>query len=203
MGQENSFWTPIKIIDKTDISMSKKSVLDIRNLKYIVIHRISLSQYTESNKNPICDDDLCSEELVKRFYNVGLGTGGRTPYHFLIRKNGDIEQMLPISARGTHAKGYNWQSVGVAIAGNSETNEIPDCQFKSLKLVCLILGRINNGLIVAGHTDLPGASSDPNKRCPGKYLNIDLLNTVVEKANSMIPKNVDYIEFAKTHGFVI
>jgi len=160
-------------------------------MKYIVIHRVSLANYDkDQNPDPISDELLNAKEVALRFKNKALGTLGYTPYHILIKQNGTIEQMLPLSVRGAHSKGYNWCSWAVAVVGNTDQNEIKDAQYHPLVLVCKYLSR--PGLEIVGHTDLPGASADPNKKCPGRFLPLE-----------PIIKKISPYRDIETIGFVI
>jgi hypothetical protein len=141
------------------------------NVRWLVIHRISLSEKAPGNPNPIRDEDLTGEELIRRFRNAGLGTGGRCPYHVLIRHDARVEQLLPLTVKGAHAPNYNWRSLGVAVAGRTDLFPILPEQWVQLVKVCIgLIGYWPDGLAIAGHTDLPGASDDPTKQCPGQYL---------------------------------
>jgi len=167
------------------------------SLRYIVVHRLSLASFDEeANPDPIPDHLLTGAELVQRFRNRALGTGGATPYHALVcLDNGaHVEQLLRLSVRGAHAGdvrqgpehvGYNWRSLAVAVVGNADERHITGSQYTSLVRVCSQwLPMRAGGLFVEGHTFLPGASKDPNKRCPGRFLDMD---TVRRSVDSMMP----------------
>lgn len=143
------------------------------DLAFVVIHRLSLAHKTEENPNPVPDASLDAMDIVEIFKNHGMGTGGRPPYHIIIRRDplGTIEQILPIMVQGAHAIGYNSRSIAVAVIGNSDERPPTSEQHAGLVKVCQTLCRLNHGLQLVGHTDLPGApSGDPSKKCPGQYL---------------------------------
>ncbi len=144
---------------------------DIRRIHTLVLHRTDLSRNTPHNPHPISDLMLTGPELAKRFRVRGLGTGGLTPYHFLVLVDGAVQQLLPLSVVGSHARDYNYASIAVAVVGAKlETQPPLHVQSDSLVRLVAVLRGINGGLDVVGHTDLPGASEDPKKKCPGPFI---------------------------------
>jgi len=150
-------------------------------VKYLVWHRTDLRHFTEANPDPIEDVHLTGPELCRRFRNHGLGTGGRPPYHVLILVDGTIDQCLPLLTKGAHASGYNLSSWGVAVVGDMRYRTPTDAQWVSIIDVGLSLGQLGLGLDFVGHTVLPGASADPHKICPGKYLRPDAISHEVAR----------------------
>lgn len=144
------------------------------HLKYIIVHRISLSQRTEANPKPIPDKELNAVEIADRFKHPLMPTRGRPPYHAVVLQDRDatVEQMLPLSIKGAHALRHNWCSLAVAIVGNTDERPASKQQYEALRDICRVWAPINGGLLVVGHTELPGASGDPNKRCPGRYISL-------------------------------
>ncbi|MBE6075019.1 MAG: N-acetylmuramoyl-L-alanine amidase [Selenomonas ruminantium] len=90
-------------------------------------------------------------------------------YHYLIRKNGMIEQGRRPEAVGAHASHYNKKSVGICLAGNFEIGKPTEAQMNAVKELCRWLCRKydldarQKGVIV-GHRDLN------DTLCPGKHL---------------------------------
>jgi len=172
----------LAVIDKTPICFDGNGYkLAPANVTTVVIHRLSLAFKAEENPYPISDDQLDGPAVANTFKNKKMGTGGRCPYHFLIRKDLDatVEQMLPLGIMGTHALSkWNQQSFAVAMAGNTDTRECNKKQYDRLVELCRVLCWVNGGLDLKGHDELVGGSKNPNKRCPGKYLP---MNTLREK----------------------
>ena len=156
--------------------------LDTARIRWIVLHRISLARETVANPHPVGDLDLDGPALAGRFRNTGLGTGGRCPYHFLVRRGGDIDQMLSLSQRGAHDKNYNGRSVAIACAGDMREDALTGLQHAALVELLTRLVTGLGGPAIVGHTALPGASADPGKVCPGKRLAVLSLAAVVTKA---------------------
>lgn len=98
-------------------------------------------------------------------------TGGWMPYHFVILKDGTTEQALPVDRIAYHALQYNRGSIGVAVIGDHRTDHPTAEQTKSLIEFC---ADWMDWIItdVDGHTDIPHATHDPSKDCPGKNLNV-------------------------------
>jgi len=168
--------TSRRVVDKTYLYDSRGVPLRPYSLTHAVVHRLSLSNY---QKMPVADLALTSEGIVMRFCDLELGTGGRPPYHVHVFGDGRVEQVLPLTIRGSHARGFNWRSIGVAVIGNTDEREIGGVQLYSLIWVLRVLRPLNKGLTISGHTELPGATSDPNKRCPGKYLSMEWVRASV------------------------
>lgn len=45
-------------------------------------------------------------------------------YHFLIQRDGTVEEGRPIEMTGAHTKGHNWDSIGIAYVGGVEAKRI-------------------------------------------------------------------------------
>jgi N-acetylmuramoyl-L-alanine amidase len=92
-----------------------------------------------------------------------LGIG----YHFVIRRDGAIEECRPIDRMGAHVEGYNHESIGICMAGGrAAKGEAPEQNFTDDQYVSLatVLGRLLREFPraqIVGHRDL-----NPNKACP-------------------------------------
>lgn len=88
-------------------------------------------------------------------------------YHFVIRRNGEIEEGRPVNQVGAHVKGYNHCSLGVCLVGGinklgkAEAN-YTDAQAVALKALLTKLAEQFPDAIVQGHRDFP----HQNKACP-------------------------------------
>lgn len=165
----------------------KGKPLNISNVTHLVIHRCDLHQIGPDNPHPVADEMLDGQTLAMRFRAstqpppYGLGTYGRIPYHAVVDLRANIQQILPLSLMGAHAIGYNWRSWGVAVVGDTDQRPATADQWEALVWVCSSLAVANRGLIISGHTSLPGASADPTKRCPGRYLPVTRLGVEAER----------------------
>lgn len=116
---------------------------------------------------PDGDKDSSAEEIHK-FHQEVNGWAG-IGYHYVIRKDGTIEQGRRPNMIGAHAYQHNKNSVGICVAGNFELVKVPSVQLDSLKLLTAWLCQkyklnpMGKGVIV-GHRDLNDTS------CPGDNL---------------------------------
>lgn len=116
---------------------------------------------------PDGDKDSSAEEIHK-FHQEVNGWAG-IGYHYVIRKDGTIEQGRKPLAVGAHAYQHNKNSVGICVAGNFELVKVPSVQMDSLKLLTAWLCQkyklnpMKKGVIV-GHRDLNDTA------CPGENL---------------------------------
>lgn len=124
---------------------------------FLVIHHTGLR----------VDRDSTVEE-IHRFHQKSMKWAG-IGYHYLIRKDGTIEQGRPPDLVGAHALGHNKTSVGICLAGNFELARPTGAQMASLcQLAAWLcqeygLNPLKRGVIV-GHRDLNDTD------CPGKNL---------------------------------
>ena len=116
---------------------------------------------------PDGDKDSSAEDIHKYHQEVNGWAG--IGYHYVIRKDGRIEQGRRPQMVGAHALHHNKNSVGICVAGNFEVAKIKSEQMDSLKLLTAWLCQryklnpMAKGVIV-GHRDLNDTS------CPGKNL---------------------------------
>lgn len=87
-------------------------------------------------------------------------------YHFVIRRDGTVEQGRPQDVIGAHVEGHNYESLGICMAGGIDATGKPEnnftpAQFESLRtLLDKLQGDYPSARIV-GHRDL-----DNRKACP-------------------------------------
>ena len=89
-------------------------------------------------------------------------------YHYVVRRNGEIEKGRPDRIAGAHARGANATSIGICWVGQ---NQLGDNQEKSLiSLIHYIMGKYNVSIEnVLGHRE----AVKTDKTCPN--LNMDRL----------------------------
>lgn len=116
---------------------------------------------------PDADKDSSAEEIHK-FHQEINGWAG-IGYHYVIRKDGTIEQGRKPLAVGAHAYQHNKNSVGICVAGNFDIGKPNREQMDSLKLLTAWLCKryklnpMKKGVIV-GHRNLN------DTKCPGDNL---------------------------------
>ena len=122
------------------------------------------------------DDDLSAEDIHRMHQAEGWSGCG---YHYIVRKNGEIEEGRPEWAIGSHALGYNSHSIGVHICGNFEIATPTDAQIESASYLigwlCDRYGLIGDADHIVGHRDLMATL------CPGQNL-YDILRVIRGKS---------------------
>lgn len=87
-------------------------------------------------------------------------------YHYVIRRNGDVEFGRPDEKIGAHAKGRNATSLGIALSGNTATQK----QIEALYLLCRMLRDKYPITSIERH----------HEECPGKSVPVeDLANALL------------------------
>jgi len=125
-----------------------------QNTDYIVIH-------CSATKPSM---DIGAKEIDKWHRQNGWRKIG---YHWVVRRDGIVEEGRDLAEAGAHAKGVNSLSVGICMvggvddAGKSENN-FTDEQWKSLEDLVWQMKLAYPNAEVLGHRDLP----DVKKDCP-------------------------------------
>lgn len=153
-----------------------------------LIDRVAIHRCSFRDSEPpfqIADEALDSVGLAARFanterYSPGYYTKGTIPYTFLIRPNGRIEQLLPVRAVSAHALRWNVPAVGIAVIGDFRTRKPGDTQWEAAVAFCVMWKSF--GLKMYGHDELPFASTDPRKECPGKNWSMGTFRALVRRA---------------------
>ena len=131
---------------------------DRKATEFIVIHHTGF---------PGVDKDSTAAAIHKyhQEHNGWAGIG----YHYLIRKDGMIEQGRQPGKVGAHAQDNNETSIGICLAGNFDIGKPTEQQMAAVKELCCWLCR-KYGLdprkkgVIVGHRDLNDTA------CPGKNL---------------------------------
>jgi N-acetyl-anhydromuramyl-L-alanine amidase AmpD len=115
-------------------------------------------------------------------FAAGYYTGGKFPYHLLITQAGTIEQCLPLSYNAPAAMSeLNRTGIHIALVGDFRKEAPRNDQEVTLANLCHTLQLAYNWkLEIVGHTDKAGSSSDPNKECPGRKLDLDHLRETLD-----------------------
>jgi hypothetical protein len=121
-----------------------------------------------------------AQDVANTFANNNLGTGYKMPYSYVLNPdNLSVFRAVPLEKVTPHAGRYNITSVGIAILKDLRNEHIDDEAFVLLAELCNHIRMFTNkDLEIVGHTDLPGASKDLDKVCPGKNLDIHELKIV-------------------------
>jgi N-acetylmuramoyl-L-alanine amidase len=86
-------------------------------------------------------------------------------YHYVVRRDGTVEDGRPEPVPGAHARGHNQNSIGIVLCGGVDDRGTPDFNFsfKQLEALNRLVGRLVDAygeLAIVGHRDLS------NKACP-------------------------------------
>jgi N-acetyl-anhydromuramyl-L-alanine amidase AmpD len=80
-------------------------------------------------------------------------------YHFVIRRDGEIEVGRTLDEQGAHVKGQNKDSVGTCLIG---VNDFTEGQMQALRRLHKMLAELFPGIEVYGHCDFTSAKTCPN-----------------------------------------
>lgn len=88
-------------------------------------------------------------------------------YHYVIRRDGTIENGRELETAGAHAKGWNANSIGICLVGGIDHKNRPQDNFTREQKMTLrdLLERLRSQFPhtrILGHRDLPGVA----KACP-------------------------------------
>ncbi len=92
----------------------------------------------------------------------------RMSYHFWIKKDGTVEQCLPLDVNAPAARGMNQSGIQICLAGNFETSKPTREQWAALIELCTALKRAFPQAHVLPH--------QPTKPCPGKNIHFPALH---------------------------
>ncbi|MEW6171849.1 MAG: N-acetylmuramoyl-L-alanine amidase [Bacillota bacterium] len=131
----------------------------LKLVDYIVVH------HTANADVPV--------EMVDQWHkNRGWAGVG---YHYVVRRNGDIERGRPEHMQGAHVIGHNDHSLGVALGGDFTKYVPPEAQLSAaVKLVRDLLMRYPKAKL-ARHRDLQSTS------CPGDAFPWDKFTEAVSR----------------------
>ena len=123
------------------------------------------------------DDDLSAAEIDASHKGQGWTCIG---YHYVIRKDGTVEQGRPHWTIGAHAYGHNSHTIGIHVCGNFEEAEPTATQIESTAMLlanlCTDYGLPIDRDHIVGHREMMSTA------CPGRNL-FAQIDTVVGKAN--------------------
>lgn len=146
----------------------------------VVVHRIEVSQ-----EDPAYGDAPTEVARFFREHPIGVrATGGQMPYAVLIEPDGTVTQALPLTRVAPHAVRQSPTTVGVGVIGDFRHRPPSEAQRAALRQVLVGLARQLGCAAdaIAGHDELPGASRDPDKICPGSHLSLQVLRAEVAQA---------------------
>lgn len=124
------------------------------NTKYLVIHCSDTPATMDIGAKEIKQWHIADPPHGNGWADIG--------YHFVIRRNGVVEEGRPVDAIGSHVKGFNSSSVGVCMVGGRHgTNDFTQLQFNALEALIKLLAAQYPEAVIVGHRDLA-----VGKQCP-------------------------------------
>lgn len=115
--------------------------------------------------------DGTPEEFVAFWADRDMGTGGRTPYHYIIKPDGVLWHFVPLDRVAPGAAPYNTRGVQVAIEQDMRKTPPTPEQWETAKKLAREL-YLKGIVALGGHTELVPSK---DKVCPGKYLDTSKL----------------------------
>lgn len=154
-------------------ALSTKHPRPLEIISTLVIHRQAMGETVE-----VC---------AKAFTDKSLGTGGSMPYHFVIARDGNIEQGVPLGLEAPGALKLNKCGIQISVFGDFRSKDPTPAQFGALVELCTVLSNMFSSVSIVGHSDVPGAAGDTGKICPGKKLDLKVLR---ERVSNNLGKTV-------------
>jgi N-acetylmuramoyl-L-alanine amidase len=113
--------------------------------------------------------DIDRAHRKRGFFEIG--------YHFVIGRDGLIEEGRPLNRQGAHVVGFNHISVGICMVGgvsehdaNKVENNFTPAQFNSLRKLLIDLQQKFPGARVVGHRDLSPDRNKDGRITPNEWL---------------------------------
>lgn len=125
----------------------------MRELNTVVVHCSATSPDMDWSV-----DDIRAAHKARGWTDVG--------YHYVIRRDGTLEEGRSLRYMGAHVKGHNEDSIGVCLIGGIDKNGDPDFNYTLPQIRCLdsLLAYLveRYEVKVKGHRDL----DEHGKACP-------------------------------------
>lgn len=128
--------------------MQYKPLADVR---YLIVHRSATPP----------SQDIGAKEIEFEHRQRGSFMIG---FHYVIRRNGDIETGRPLDQPGAHAPRFNQNSIGICLIGGcnaktEEENNFTPLQLTALRALLAELAVKFPRAEILGHRDLPRATT--------------------------------------------
>jgi N-acetylmuramoyl-L-alanine amidase len=130
---------------------------NLSQIKYIVIHHSAADGFTAF--------DYALWHLKRGWPGIG--------YHYVIEKDGKVNQTNELDTISYHAKDHNTASIGISLSGNLSKHAPSAQQMESLiALIKEIKGKVGQSIQVRGHRELQATE------CPGKLVDLDVIRNL-------------------------
>ena len=148
------------------------------NPKTLILHHIEASR--PNSTIPV--EDVHSWHLANGWAGIG--------YHFYITKDGTIYKGRPENAIGAHAYGNNVDSLGIAVEGKYNSEEMTDAQEEAVIKLGKHLRKKYNADNIKGHGEVT-ATDCPGDKYPLEHIKAEILKDDIVDTNSYAWKKVD------------
>jgi hypothetical protein len=105
-----------------------------------------------------CSDSEVGDVALIRQWHLARGWSD-IGYHFVIRRDGEVEVGRMLDVVGAHCQGQNADSVGTCLVG---VKDFLPGQFAALKRIHAMLGSMSPGLKVFNHCEFNHDKTCPN-----------------------------------------
>lgn len=108
------------------------------------------------------DRNVDAEEIRRWHKNKGWGDIG---YHYVITRDGWLEEGRDIDLQGSHVKGENHDSLGICLVGGVDEKGKPQFNFTKKQMECLsgVVGYLKVSYSI---TRVEGHNKYSSKKCP-------------------------------------
>lgn len=155
-------WNPVAFVEQ--MKQFLKPIYDIkqpvpeRKIEFIAIH-CSATRPSQEHIDAATIREWHMSKKPTPWSDIG--------YHFVIKRDGTIEQGRPLEKAGAHVYQYNAYSIGVCMVGGIDEkekadNNFTDAQWPALESLIRALHERHPKAIIKGHRDFP----DVKKDCP-------------------------------------
>lgn len=141
---------------------------------FLIVHH-----FGGTDADPLADTSNQTVEVVnewhRQLWNFKSSLGWYCGYHFVIEKDGKTTQCRADWEEGAHTKGYNTQSIGIALSGNFDRTKPTAAQTKALRSLLL---QLMNKHGIREENIVPHRRF-ANKTCYGRNLSDDWARSLV------------------------
>tara|TARA_R110000851_G_scaffold10268_8_gene37216 strand:+ start:80 stop:550 length:471 start_codon:yes stop_codon:yes gene_type:complete len=140
---------------KNNVGLSD-SLADRTRTDYIVIHHSATRAHQDFDVFDIID-----WHKERSWDTVG--------YHFIIKRNGVIQNGRPINKKGAHVYGFNSKSIGICVMGGSTDDmkgaedNFTDEQYEALRTTVLLCSELYPDAKIVKHRDLDDKKEEDNR----------------------------------------
>lgn len=130
--------------------------------RYIVLHTLAFEG----------DADI---DRVREWHVEGNGWND-VGYHYLVRRSGEVQQGRDEDEIGAHARGYNSQSIGIALEGHGDYERHG---YEQILALFRLIDNLCRQYAIPPHRVIGHRETGSPKTCPGKLIDMDALRALL------------------------